>query len=275
VGSSLIRTRPGFDPGLAPALRDAIELHDLVVYVQPQVDIDIDAVRAVEALVRWKRDGQVVPPDDFIPVAERTGLIRLITRYVLNRTLEHRRQWSAAGYDLDVSVNVSVRDLVDPTFAERVAVALTHAVCPARALTLEITETQIMAEPQRVAANVRRLKVLGVGISIDDFGTGYSSLSAVRELDLDEVKIDRDFVKDAVSDAQDGTIVKLITELGHGFGLRVVAEGVEDAPTLALLTEFGVDAVQGFGISRPMPAMDLPGWLAERDEARDYRARTA
>src|SRR5262249_38795734 len=143
------------------------------------------------------------------------------------------------GIDIDIAVNVSVRDLVDPAFPEQVAVALTRAVCPAHALTLEITETQIMAQPDRVAAASRRLGVLGVDISIDDFGTGYSSLSSVRALDVDEVKIDRTFVENAVTDAQDGTLVRSITELGHGLGLRVVAEGVDDERTLELLHSFG------------------------------------
>src|SRR5262249_19055611 len=144
--------------------------------------------------------------------------------------------------------------------------ALTRAVCPARALRLEITETQIMSEPQRVAAALRRLAILGVEVSIDDFGTGYSSLSSVRELAVDEVKIDRTFVSNAANDQQDGTLVKSITDLGHGLGLRVVAEGVEDDATLELLRAVGVDAAQGFGISRPIPAIDLPGWIANREE---------
>jgi diguanylate cyclase (GGDEF)-like protein len=251
---------------LAHELRRAIESEAIAVYVQPQLDLDTDMVRSVEVLVRWQRDDQVVPPDEFIPVAERTGLIRPLTGYVLDRALAHRRQWVAEGYDIDIAVNVSVRDVVDPAFPEEVAVALTRAVCPARALRLEITETQIMAEPQRVAAALRRLAILGVEVSIDDFGTGYSSLSSVRELAVGEVKIDRSFVSNAANDQQDGTLVKSITDLGHGLGLRVVAEGVEDDAALELLRTVGVDAVQGFGISRPIPAVDLPGWIAQRDE---------
>ena len=141
-------------------------------------------------------------------------------------------------------------------------------MCPASALTLEITETQIMAEPERVAAALRRLAVLGVSVSIDDFGTGYSSLSSVRALAIDELKIDKSFVKNAAIDEQDGTLVKSITELGHGLGVRVVAEGVEDDRTLDLLRAMGVDSAQGYDIARPMPAVDLPGWLAQRAEAR-------
>jgi diguanylate cyclase (GGDEF)-like protein len=256
---------------LAHELRRAIEDEALAVHVQPQLELDTEMVRCVEVLARWQRDDQVIPPDEFIPVAERTGLIRPLTGYILDRALAHRKQWAAAGYDIDIAVNVSVRDLVDPAFPEQVAVALTRGVCPARALRLEITETQIMTEPQRVAAALRRLAILGVAVSIDDFGTGYSSLSSVRELAVDEVKIDRSFVSNAANDPQDGTLVKSITELGHGLGLRVVAEGVEDDATLELLRSIGVDAVQGYGISRPLPAVDFPGWLAYRDEYVGHR----
>jgi EAL domain-containing protein (putative c-di-GMP-specific phosphodiesterase class I) len=235
--------------------------------VQPQLDLTSGVVSGVEVLARWRRDdGSYLPPDEFIPVAERTGLIRPLTGYVLERSLEHRRQWVAAGYDIDIAVNVSVRDLVDPAFPEQVAVALTRSVCPAHALTLEITETQIMSEPDRVAAALRRLAVLGVKVAIDDFGTGYSSLSSVRALAVDEVKIDRSFVQNAADDEQDGTLCRSITSLGHGLGLRVVAEGSEDQRTLALLREIGVDAAQGYGIARPMPAIELPGWLASMYE---------
>jgi diguanylate cyclase (GGDEF)-like protein len=254
---------------LAHQLRRALEHDELTVYVQPKLALaaGAEAVIGVEVLVRWlKPDGTVAPPDEFIPVAERTGLIRPLTNFVLARALEHRRQWTAAGYDLNVAVNVSVRDLVDPAFPEQVAVELTRAVCPASALTLEITETQIMLEPERVAAALRRLRVLGVKVSIDDFGTGYSSLSSVRALVVDELKIDKSFVFGAADDEQDGTLVKSITELGHGLGMRVVAEGVEDERTLALLRALGVDVAQGYGIARPMPAVDLPGWLAAIDE---------
>jgi len=252
---------------LAHELRQALEHEELSVFVQPQLDLVNNNVVGVEVLARWQReDGSFVPPDEFIPVAERTGLIRPLTAFMLERALEHRRQWVAAGYNIEVAINVSVRDLVDPAFPEQVAVVLTRAVCPARALTLEITETQIMAEPERVAAALRRLAILGVKVSIDDFGTGYSSLSSVRALAVDEVKIDRSFVKEAPYDEQDGTLVRSITALGHGLGLRVVAEGAEDERTIEMLRELGVDAAQGFSIACPMPAIELPGWLASRDE---------
>ena len=201
-------------------------------------------------------------PDVFIPVAERSGLIRVLTRYMLDRALAHRRQWSSAGHEVDIAVNVSVRDLVAATFAEEVADALLRNGCPTRSLRLEITETQAMTEPLLVATTLRRLRAFGVTVSIDDFGTGYSSLWSVRTFDVDEVKIDRTFIARAVSEASDRALVKWITGLGRGLGLRVVAEGVEDDRTLALLADFGVHSVQGFGISRPMPALELPGWLA-------------
>ncbi len=253
--------------GLAHELRQALERDELAIFVQPQLDLTSNIVSGVEVLVRWRRDdGSYLPPDEFIPVAERTGLIRPLTQYVLERSLEHRRQWVAAGYDVDIAVNVSVRDLVDPAFPEQVAVALTRSVCPAHALTLEITETQIMAEPDRVAAALRRLAVLGVKIAIDDFGTGYSSLSSVRALAVDEIKIDKSFVQNAADDEQDGTLCRSITSLGHGLGLKVVAEGSEDQRTIELLRQIGVDSAQGFSIARPMPAIELPGWLASMDE---------
>jgi len=254
---------------IAHELRQALERNELVVYVQPQLELAGDTVKTVEVLVRWVRDDRIVMPDDFIPVAERTGLIRPLTAYVLRRALEHRRQWASGGHELDIAVNVSVRDLMDPSFPEQVSAALQFAECPPAALKLEITETQIMADPERVSATLRRLAMLGVKVSIDDFGTGYSSLSSVRALSIDEVKIDKTFVKHAVDNVQDGTLVKSITDLGHGLGLEVVAEGVEDDRTLALLRAVGVTSAQGYGIARPMPARDLPAWLERLDANTD------
>ena len=252
---------------LADELRRGIENEEFHVYVQPQYDMRTGSAARVEVLVRWLRDGEMyLRPDEFIPVAERTGLIRPLTRYMLARALEHRRQWAAAGYDVDVCINASVRDLVDPAFPEQVAVALTRAGCPARALTVEITETQMMSDADRVAAAVRRLALLGVEVSIDDFGTGYSSLSVVRALAINELKIDKSFVMHAADDEQDASLVRSVNALGHGLGLRVVAEGVEDERCLELLRDAGVDFAQGYHIARPMPALELPGWLAARDE---------
>jgi diguanylate cyclase (GGDEF)-like protein len=248
---------------LAHELQRAVEAEDFCVFVQPKRVLTDDLVTAVEVLVRWIRDdGTFFQPEDFIPIAERTGLIRPLTSLVLRKALEHRRQWVAAGYDIDLAVNASVRDLVDPAFPEQVAIALTRAVCPPSALTLEITESQIMSDPERVITAIRRLSLLGVRISIDDFGTGHSSLARLRSLQVDELKIDRAFVKNAATDMQDATLVRSITELGHALGLKVGAVGVEDDATFDLLRDIGVDVAQGFGIARPMPADALPAWLA-------------
>jgi diguanylate cyclase (GGDEF)-like protein len=250
---------------LATDLRSALEEGGLDVHYQPQAELATGRVTGVECLLRWAHpELGAIGPDEFVPVAEHTGLIRPLTHYVLDVALEHCAAWRRSGLDVPVAVNLSVRSLLDPELAEDVARLLRAAEVPARALTLEITETSIMGDPGRTLSVLDRLAGLGLTLAIDDFGTGYSSLAYLKRLPVDEVKIDKSFVLDMKGDPDDEAIVRSTVDLGHNLGLRVVAEGVEDGGTWRRLAELGCDRAQGFHLARPMPAEALERWLAER-----------
>jgi diguanylate cyclase (GGDEF)-like protein len=259
---------------LAHQLREAIDSRQLMVFYQPKVHIATDHVLGVEALVRWAHPqlGDL-PPDAFIPIAEHTGLIEPLTAFVLDTALRQRRAWAEAGLDLSVAVNISARSLIEPSFPERVMRALIRHRCPAEALTLEITETQMMADPGRTAEALHELHEIGVRVSIDDFGTGYSSLSSLRALPLDEVKIDKSFVIHAQDNENDASIVRSIANLGENLGLLVVAEGIEDDTTLAFIAACGVPVAQGYYLAQPLSPEAFTQWLRERIETRS-RARS-
>jgi EAL domain-containing protein (putative c-di-GMP-specific phosphodiesterase class I) len=217
----------------------------------------------VEALVRWGHPSHgLLPPDDFIPSAEQTNLIKPLTAWVLNEALGQVHAWSKAGIDVGVSVNLSARNLLDDELPDAVAQLLsTWQVKPAK-LSLEITESSIIAaEAERT---LQRLHATGVQISVDDFGTGYSSLTYLKRLPVQEIKIDKSFVIDMATNRDGAAIVRSTIDLGHNLGLKVVAEGVEDAPTEALLREYGCDFIQGFHIARPAAAGLLSPWLRAR-----------
>jgi EAL domain-containing protein (putative c-di-GMP-specific phosphodiesterase class I) len=239
-------------------LRRAIEGDELVVFYQPKADLRTGRIIGVESLVRWAhpRHG-FVSPDDFIALAEQTGLIRGLTFCVLEASLQQCRRWEDAGHQIGVAVNLSARMLLDQSLPDEIARRIADAgVDPAR-LTLEITETSIMADPTSSAGILSRLSAMGISISIDDFGTGYSSLSYLKRLPVDEIKIDRSFVTSMASDEDDAVIVRSIIELGRTLGLRVVAEGVEIEQTWNRLEALGCDVVQGYLLSRPVPAEKL------------------
>jgi len=240
---------------LAAELRAAIDSGELNVDYQPKADLASGQVVGVEALVRWAhpRYGSL-PPDEFIPVAEHTGLIRPLTTYVLDQALVQCRSWSELGYDLSVAVNLSARSLLDTDLARNIGDALGRNGVPPRHLILEITESMMMADPVRALETMHRLAAMGISLSIDDFGTGYSSLSYLKRLPVGEVKIDKSFVLSMTVDEDDATIVRSIVDLARNLRLRVVAEGVEDAPGLAALAALGCDVVQGYYLSRPMSA---------------------
>ena len=250
---------------LVSELRTALQDGDLVVHVQPQTRLGSGEVAGVEALARWHHPtlGEV-PPDEFIPVAERSGLIGPLTTRVLDATLEAWAQWRDAGHDLNVAVNLSARSLHDPALVDEVSRLLRRHGVPASRLTLEVTESAVMADPARAVALLHQLRDLGVRLSVDDFGTGYSSLSYLKRLPVQEVKIDRSFVTALGGDAEDLPIVRAIVDLGRHMGLEVVAEGVEDAPTLELLDSIGCHLAHGWHVSRPMPLDDLLPWLRSR-----------
>lgn len=245
-------------------LRAAIAANQLMLAYQPVVELRSGAVTGVEALARWRHPTRgVLYPDDFIPLAERTGLIRDVTLWVIRTVSTHCREWSALGLELRVAVNLSAHNLYDaelPQVVDRLLLEGDHDR-PVQ-LRLEITETALMPGPSRSLDVLNRLSAQGVRISIDDFGTGYSSLAYLKRLPIDELKIDKSFVTAMVHDSDDAAIVRSTIDLAHNLGLRVVAEGVEDEATYELLAGMHCDAVQGYYISRPVEAPALIEWLS-------------
>lgn len=243
--------------------RRALDLDDqIVVYFQPIVDIRSKQVHGAEALVRWQHPrAGLLQPAAFLEMVEQTGLIGAMTETVVDRAIAECAAWRAAGRDLRVAVNLSARNLHDPMLSSQVLQMLDLHRLPADALTLEITETMILADPQRALITVESLSEMGVHFSVDDFGTGYSSLANLRMLPVHELKVDRSFVTPMLNEESDGVIVRSTVELGHALGLTVVAEGVETETTLQRLEEIGCDRAQGYLLSRPMPPIEFMRWI--------------
>ena len=247
---------------LAGQLNTAISTRQLVVHYQPKIDLATGATSGIEALVRWNHPTLgLIPPDEFISIAEDTGLITALTNDVLDQALEQCRTWHDNGILQPVAVNLSPRCLTDADLPHTVASALQKWSLPANALVLEITETAIIDDPDHATAILDALHQIGVKLSIDDFGTGYFSMTGLRNLPIDEIKIDRSFVTTMTAGQKDAFIVQSTIALGHNLGFHVVAEGVEDNTTLDELRSLGCDSAQGFHISRPLPAADLLPWL--------------
>jgi diguanylate cyclase (GGDEF)-like protein len=244
-------------------LRRAVEAGELMLHYQPKVSLQENKVTAVEALVRWNHPSRgVVGPQDFIPFAEQTGYISAITRWVLTRSIEQCGRWHRSGLRLKMCVNVSARDLrQEHALVQHISAALREAQLPAGMLCLEITESALMDDPRSSQSTLRKLRDLGIATSIDDYGTGYSSLAYIKELAVNELKIDRAFVSGMEADARNAAIVRSTIELGHNLGLAVVAEGVETDHELAELRRFGCDIAQGYHFARPMEADALELWL--------------
>ena len=253
---------------LVGELRQAVERRELQVHVQPKARLDTGEVTGVEALVRWQHPllGEV-PPDQFVPVAERSGLIRSLTLLVLDQALQGCAGWQREGREVSVAVNLSARSLVDPDLVTDVAQRLRRYGVPPRLLTLEITEGSVMTDPARAMSLLVALREMGVRLSVDDFGTGYSSLSYLKRLPVHEVKIDQSFVTHMVIDADDATIVRSIVDLAANLSLDVVAEGVEDLAAWDALAVLGCTYVQGWHLGRPMPISELGPWLDRRAAA--------
>ena len=246
--------------GLVAELRHAIPEGQLVLHYQPKATVPSGGVDAVEALVRWKHPKLgLLSPDCFLPLAEQTDLIDRLTDWVLERALTEIKQ--AAGPELAVAVNVSARNLAKDDFAARVLATLRRTGMPTDRLVIEITETALMADPERAAAGLRKLSAAGVRISIDDFGKGNTSLGYLASLPVHELKIDRSFVHDIDANDAHGAIVRSIVELGHNLSLQVVGEGVETDDVLNALESAGCDIAQGFLLARPMPIDKLEEWL--------------
>ncbi|HEX6844601.1 MAG TPA: EAL domain-containing protein [Actinomycetota bacterium] len=247
---------------LVAELRRAIDERELQLFFQPKVDLAHAELVGMEALLRWTHPERgSIPPDEFIPLAEHSGLIGRVTAYVLEAATAQVHAWRAAGMDLPVSVNLSVRDLLDPRLPGTVRDLLARRALPADRLQLEITESSVMDQPERALATLEDLAGIGVGLSVDDFGTGYSSLAYLQRLPVSELKIDRSFVMRISTSDSDAEIVRSTVELGHHLGLSIVAEGVEDEASLTFLTDAGCDVAQGFFIARPMPAGDVAAWI--------------
>jgi len=247
---------------LIGALHQAITRDELRLHYQPTVDVTGGRVRMVEALARWRHpELGLLPPDQFIPLAEQTGIIVPLTRWVLETAIRQIRAWRDDGLDLGVAVNLSARTLRDPELPATIAGLLQAHDVPVAQLRVELTESMVMADPPTTLEVLTRLSQLGVRIAIDDFGTGYSSLTHLKRLPIDEIKIDRSFVTNMTTDGDDATIVASTIGLGHSLGLRFVAEGVEDERTWQALEALNCDSAQGFYVSHALPADELARWL--------------
>jgi EAL domain-containing protein (putative c-di-GMP-specific phosphodiesterase class I) len=241
---------------------------EIVVHYQPIVDLDDLRVSGAEGLVRWQHpELGLLPPGAFIQAIEQTGLIGPLTRYVLERSIAQCAEWRRHGQQLSVAVNLSVRNLLDRTLPHEIERLLDAYSLPPQALQLEITESMIMSDPDRALTIVSGLSDLGVRLSVDDYGTGYSSLANLRRLPIDELKIDRSFVTPMLKDESDLIIVRSTINLAHDLGLKIIAEGVEDEPTLEHLAELGCDLAQGFHLSHPMAPDEFAKWISEAKAA--------
>jgi diguanylate cyclase (GGDEF)-like protein len=249
--------------GVLSGIRHALVQDEIVVHYQPIIDLDKMSVRGAEGLVRWQHpEHGLIPPGAFVQTVEQTGLIGPLTRHVLERSIAECAAWRKDGREMSVAVNLSVRNLLDHDLPKEIERLLSTYGLPPEALQLEITESMIMSDPERALATVTRLSRLGARLSVDDFGTGYSSLANLRKMPIDELKIDRSFVSPMMHNESDLIIVRSTINLGHDLGLNVIAEGVEDNPTLEELAMLGCDLAQGYHVSKPMPADAFNTWLA-------------
>jgi diguanylate cyclase (GGDEF)-like protein/PAS domain S-box-containing protein len=260
-------TRDHDEPGdsrlaLMAQLRQAINDGALTLHYQPIARLRDGRVERLEALVRWQRPGHgLVPPADFITFAEQTGLIQPLAHWVLQTALAQCAAWNRGGQPVGVAVNISMRNLLDPQLPDSVAQILRETQARPEWLTLEITESTIMAESQRTLETLQRLRALGLRLSIDDFGTGYSSLAYLHRLPVHEMKIDQSFIRGLVGDETSGAIVRAAVDLGHKLKLAVVAEGIEDDDTWQRARADKIDYGQGYYLSRPVPAAEVTAWL--------------
>jgi diguanylate cyclase (GGDEF)-like protein len=258
---------------LVAELRHALEREELVLHYQPQVSQPDGEVHTVEALVRWQHPTRgLLAPEDFVPVAEHTGLIDPLTRWVLDTALADQRAWREEMPDLVVAVNISARSLQRQDFPQLVLDALARADAEPDGLLLEITETALVTDAARAAEVLDRLDAAGLRLSLDDFGQGYTSLGQLRQLPLCELKIDKSFVQKMLDSRSDAAIVRSVVELGHNLGMDVVAEGVESPEALRRLRDIGCDITQGFLFTRPLPVLELRAWLAEHAASRRSKA---
>jgi diguanylate cyclase (GGDEF)-like protein len=255
------------DPGrlaMIGDLRHGIEHGELVLNYQPKISLSTGECVQVEALVRWRHPRLgMVAPDEFIPLAEQTGLIKPLTRWVLNEALGQLAAWTLTGQEIPVAVNLSMHNLHDPDLVGQVAELLHTWAVAAELLKVEVTESAVMSDPRQALQTLSQLRAMGIEIAIDDFGTGQSSLSYLKQLPVQEIKLDRTFVREMQINLHDFAIVRSTIELAHTLGLSVVAEGVETEETWDMLAELGCDTAQGYYMCRPRAAAELTTWLAE------------
>jgi diguanylate cyclase len=244
---------------LLGALKGAIERDELVLHFQPKFELRTRRLLGVEALVRWQHPERgLLPPVEFVPMAEHTALIRPLTLWVLDRAMRQCKLWRDAGHDVTIAVNLSVANLLDSSLPGDVAALLGELKLPPSALELEITESVVMTDPVRARQVLDLLRSMGIRLAIDDFGTGHASLAYLQRLPVSELKIDRAFVGAMTDSPGDEAIVRSTIEMAHNLGLEVVAEGVEDEAVTERLRVLGCDTAQGFHLGRPVPAADVP-----------------
>jgi len=247
-------------------LRHAVEHDELRLFFQPKIELATGRVAGGEVLLRWQHPTRgLLSPAAFIPFAEQTGFIRRITRWTLDRAIAQAAEWHRAGNALQLAVNISVEDIADVRFDTRVAGLLTRHQLPPSLLTLELTESGFIEDPNQALSMLDALAALGVNLSIDDFGTGYSSLSHLARMPANEVKIDRSFVQGLESDVEYAAVVRSAIDMGHSLGMKVVAEGIETEVAAQLLRAFGCDIAQGYLYARPMPCQALEIWLEGKE----------
>lgn len=255
---------------LVTQFRQALERGEVEVHYQPKISLPHREVLGAESLVRWEHpEFGRLDPDEFVPAVEATGLVDALTDFVTEQSLAHVRKWTDLGIRTSASVNLSVRNLADEGFPDRVSEALSRHGLPAGVLTFELTESGVMADPERALPVLNRLHALGVRLSVDDFGTGYSSLAYLRQLPVDEVKIDKSFVLGMATSLGDLAVVRATVELGHSLGLTVVAEGVEDDEVREQLIEMACDVAQGYLVARPLSEDRFAAWIQARTSSAD------
>ncbi|MCG8314948.1 MAG: EAL domain-containing protein [Pseudomonadales bacterium] len=273
AGEKLTRYSREIDPyserriSLLGDLRHAIDHDELQIYLQPQVSLATGKVEGAEVLLRWIHpEYGFIPPDEFVALAERTGVIHSLTSWVCNQAFKEKAELQNQGVTLNLSINISARNLQDEAFKDQILELAKEYQIPTSEIILELTETAVMTDPDDALRMMSELHAGGLRLSIDDFGTGYSSLAYIKRLPVDEMKIDRSFVMDMLENKDDQLLVQTMLTMGKNLGLTVVAEGVEDENTLNLLANMGCDVAQGYHISRPMPANQFYPWLKAFNE---------
>ncbi len=250
--------------GLVVEMRQAIEHNEFELYYQPKLHMRTGLMTRAEVLIRWNHPTRgLLPPGAFIPVAERTGIIRNITDWVFDHALAQCREWHDNGAPVHLAINVSAKSLQETVLPTKVRTSMEKWKVDSRFVKIEITESSIMADPKHALVIFSTLQSLGIRLSIDDFGTGYSSLIHLRQLPVDEIKIDKSFVMGMTTADADAAIVRTVIDLAHNLGKQVCAEGVENAETWWRLAELGCDLAQGYYISRPIPAAAFMKWLID------------